>query len=100
MQENTHHVALVERDEDGFVQGGIDFWHVPGADIYTYQQWIYRCSKNEFGQQGEFGQTLPDPVLKDPKGVSDLLYTVKECWLERADMEFKNPNYPVDTDYR
>jgi hypothetical protein len=100
MSENTHHVALVQRDEGGNVQEGIDFWHTPGADTYFYQRWIYRSGKNEFGQQGEFGQVLPDPVLKDPKKVSDLLHTVRECWLEQVDMVFKNPAYPVDTDYR
>jgi len=97
---NMHKVSLVQRDENGNVQEGIDFWHVPGADIYLYQRWIYRCSKNEFGQQGEFGQTMPDPVLTDPQGVSDLLHTVRECWMDQVDMEFDNPNYPVDTDYR
>lgn len=91
---NMHHVEIVEMDEEGNIQAGMDFWHVPGSDIYLYQEWEHRCAGNEFRQ------TLPDPVMKDPKGVSDLLYTVETCWLTQVDMVFKNPNYPVDKDYR
>lgn len=89
-----HHVEIVEKDENGNIQGGIDFWHVPGADTYLYQEWEHKAS-------GEvFAQALPDPVVSDPKGESDLLYTVKECWLEQTGMVFKNPTDPVDKDYR
>lgn len=94
MERNMHHVGLVELDSDGLVQGGIDFWHVPGSDTYLYQEWEHMAAGNVFKQ------ALPDPVLTDPKGVSDLLHTVTECWKEQTGMEFKNPVHPVDTDYR
>lgn len=90
---NMHHVSIIEKDGKGNVQRGIDFWHVPGADIYLYQRWVYRSG------QIECGQTLPDPVLRDPRGVSDLLHTVRECWLSQTGMVF-NPGYPLDMDYR
>lgn len=95
MSENMHHIELVDLDENGKVQGGMDFWHVPGAHIYLYQVWEYRAAGNEYKQ------ALPDPIMSDPAGkMGALEYTVRQCWLRQVDMVFKNPVYPVDTDYR
>lgn len=94
---NMEYVEIVEKDENGNIQGGIDFWHVPGADTYLYQQWEHTASGNSFGQKGEFSQVLPDPVVKSTEEeLTDLQYTIKHCWLEQTGMVWSKR----DDDYR
>lgn len=81
----TIHVSIVELDEEGREQGGMDFWWSEGSHIYLYQRWEHRAAGNEFYQ------TLPDPICPDPKGEMNALeYTVRQCWLAQVDMTWKS----------
>lgn len=84
----TQMISIVERDEEGRVQGGVKFWWTEGSAIYLYQEWDYRASG------AENGTVNPDPMYKD------LLTTVKESWLEQVNMVFEDPDNPVNYDYR
>ena len=69
-----HYIAIVEKDEEGKVQGGMNFWWEPGAHIYLSQPWEYSCAGNDYGV------VSPDPVYVD------LLTTVKETWIPGSNM--------------
>lgn len=67
----TIQVKLVELDEEGKEQGGVNFYYVKGARVVLYQEWEYRCSGNVYS-----------PVNPDPIGEEGLLeYLFGANWL-------------------
>lgn len=80
----THMISIVEKDDEGHIQGGIKFWWTEGALTYLYQEWEHAASG------AIFTDVKPDPIYRD------LLTTVKESWLEQVGMEI----HMHDPDFR
>jgi len=83
-------VKIVCKDEEGDVQGGMEFFHTPGNDVILYSRWEYRCSGNTYG-----------PVNPDPIGKTDLLTYLIEGWLgQREDGYWSIDGESITDDYR
>jgi hypothetical protein len=84
-------VQIVEKNENGQIEAGVNFWHSPGESSCLYQLWEYRASGIEYKA------TCPDPVLTSTvDGMTDLEYTVLNCWAAQMGMEVEK----VERDYR
>lgn len=81
-------LSVVYRDENKDIQGGMNFYWVPGAVTVLYQEWEHMAA-------GEiWGKVTPDPMLGD-----GLLTYFLENWQDRPE----GPHYEVysvNGDYR
>ena len=74
---NTIKLSVFELSDDGFAEGGIDFYWTQGAHIVLIQRWEHRAAGNHYSQ------IEPDPMSGD-----NLLDYFLETWQDKEGVHY------------